>query len=209
MAEGTRESGDRTCPEGSDESLMLRFGQGDAAAFEELYRRHELASWRFILRSVRQSDVADELLQDVWFAVAQQAGKYQSARNGASFRTWLFTLAHHRIADHFRRYRQHIALDGQGLPEDDAPGGGVCETDLATDSGLGPLRQAQNDELGRALLQAIGALPEAQRLSFLLQAEGEMGVEEIAQVTGASFETTKSRLRYARAQLRAALKEFV
>jgi RNA polymerase sigma-70 factor (ECF subfamily) len=207
MAEGTAESADMTCPEGSDESLMLRFGQGDAAAFEELYRRHELASWRFILRSVRQSDIADELLQDVWFAVARQAGKYQGARNGASFRTWLFTLAHHRIADHFRRHRQHVALDGQGLPVDDAPGGG--EAELATDSGLGPLRQAQNDELGRALLQAIGALPEAQRLSFLLQAEGEMGIEEIAQVTGTSFETTKSRLRYARAQLRAALKEFV
>ena len=50
-------------------------------------------------------------------------------------------------------------------------------------------------------------LPEEQRDAFLLQMEGDLGVEEIAAITACSFETTKSRLRYARTKLRELLKE--
>lgn len=57
----------------TDESLMLRYGAGDITAFDTLYGRHELGVWRFVFRSVRVQAVADDLLQDVWFAVARQA----------------------------------------------------------------------------------------------------------------------------------------
>jgi RNA polymerase sigma-70 factor (ECF subfamily) len=59
-----------------------------------------------------------------------------------------------------------------------------------------------------ALLRAVEQLPSEQRAAFLLQAEGEMSVEDIAAATGAGFETVKSRLRYARAKLRQLLWEF-
>jgi DNA-directed RNA polymerase specialized sigma24 family protein len=51
-------------------------------------------------------------------------------------------------------------------------------------------------------------LPAEQREAFLLQAEADMSVEEIAGATGVSFETAKSRLRYARRSLRQLLQEF-
>jgi RNA polymerase sigma-70 factor (ECF subfamily) len=57
------------------------------------------------------------------------------------------------------------------------------------------------------LLQLIGDLPESQREAFLLQQESDMSVEDIAQATGVSRETAKSRLRYALARLRAGMKE--
>ena len=60
-----------------------------------------------------------------------------------------------------------------------------------------------------ALLAAIENLPPTQREAFLLQAEGGMAVEEIASTTGVSFETAKSRLRYARNSLRERLQELV
>jgi RNA polymerase sigma-70 factor (ECF subfamily) len=56
------------------------------------------------------------------------------------------------------------------------------------------------------LLAALDALPAAQREAFVLQQEGELSVEEIAQVTGVTRETAKSRLRYALAKLRASLR---
>ncbi len=59
--------------EDSDESLMLRYAAGDIAAFDALYARHELGVWRYVFRSVRVQAVADDLLQDVWFAVARSA----------------------------------------------------------------------------------------------------------------------------------------
>ena len=53
----------------SDEELMARYCRGDAAAFESLYRRHEMRVWRYLERNVRNRATADELMQEVWFAV--------------------------------------------------------------------------------------------------------------------------------------------
>ena len=98
-------------PDESDETLMLRYAAGDLDAFDTLYGRHELAVWRFVYRSVKVRAVADDLLQDVWFAVARSAGSYDVK---ARFRTWLFTLAHHRLVDHLRTARHHASLDEAG-----------------------------------------------------------------------------------------------
>ena len=59
-----------------------------------------------------------------------------------------------------------------------------------------------------SLIRAFEQLPDEQREAFLLQIEGDLSVEEIATITDSSFETTKSRLRYARAKLRELLKEY-
>ena len=184
----------------SDESLMQRYGTGDMTAFERLYARHELGVWRYLLRSVRRQEVADDLTQDVWFAVVRQASNYVAA---SRFRTWLFTIAHNRLVDHFRTTKNHISLDAETADSDVA----LIDT-LAADSGFGPVRQLESREQAMAQIAAVAALPPEQRHAFLLQAEAGMSVDEIALVTGASFETTKSRLRYARNALRQLLKEF-
>lgn len=189
----------------SDESLMLRYAAGDLAAFDVLYGRHELRVWRYLLRSVRVQAVADDLLQDVWFAVARQGVGNAGYRPTARFTTWLFTIAHHRLVDHFRTARPHVSIDGHGGGEDDE--NSLINT-LAADSGFGPLRQLQSREQAAALMAALEQLPAEQREAFLLQAEAGMSVEEIASTTGVSFETAKSRLRYARRSLRQQLQEF-
>jgi RNA polymerase sigma factor (sigma-70 family) len=182
----------------TDAAAMARFAGGDADAFDLLYARHGLAVWRYLLRHVRDAALADDLLQDVWFAVARQGTRYQPT---ARFRTWLFTLAHNRMVDHWRTQRPHLPLDAG------ADAGLLADT-LAADSGWGPMRQLQSREQGAALIEAIEQLPAEQREVFLLQAEAGMSVEEIAQATGVGFETAKSRLRYARHSLRQSLKEF-
>ena len=183
----------------SDETLMLRFAGGDLAAFDTLYHRNELAVWRFVFRSVKVQAVADDLLQDVWFAVARNARTYEVK---AKFRTWLFTLARNRLVDYLRTAKNHVPLD---MNDDDERS--LLNT-LAADSGFGPLRQLQSREQGSALIAAVEQLPDEQREAFLLQAEGDLSVQEIAEATGVTFETAKSRLRYARASLRQQLQEF-
>ena len=183
----------------SDETLMLRFAGGDLAAFDTLYHRNELAVWRFVFRSVKVQAVADDLLQDVWFAVARNARTYEVK---AKFKTWLFTLARNRLVDYLRTAKNHAPLD---MNDDDERS--LLNT-LAADSGFGPLRQLQSREQGSALIAAVEQLPDEQREAFLLQAEGELSVQEIAEATGVTFETAKSRLRYARASLRQQLQEF-
>lgn len=184
---------------------MLRYAAGDISAFDTLYARHETSVWRYLLRSVRSPAIADDLLQDVWFAVARQGG--HSGPSGwqptARFKTWLFTIAHHRLVDHVRADRHHLGLD------DPAPGSGQSVADtLAADSGFGPVRQLQSRQQASALIEAVEQLPAEQREAFLLQAEAGLNVQDIATATGVSFETAKSRLRYARSSLKRQLQEF-
>jgi RNA polymerase sigma factor (sigma-70 family) len=183
----------------SDESLMGRYGRGDVAAFEQLYRRHEMRVWRYLECNVRNRAIADELMQEVWFAVARDAPRYEPA---ARFTTWLFTIAHHRMIDSIRTNRRHASLETLGYEAES-----VVEQ-LTADPSAGPFAAAAVRDEVAALAQALSKLPREQREAFLLQIEGDLSVEEIAAITRVSFETTKSRLRYARASLRELLKDY-
>jgi RNA polymerase sigma factor (sigma-70 family) len=183
----------------SDETLMARYGRGDAAAFELLYRRHEMRIWRYLMRNVGNRATTDDLMQEVWFAVARDAPRYKPS---ARFTTWLFTIAHNRMIDSIRRSRPQASLDALGYDSES-----VLEQ-LTADAGTGPFGAAAAGDQADALNDALDKLPEEQREAFLLQIEGDLSVEEIAAITDSSFETAKSRLRYARSKLRELLKDY-
>ncbi len=193
-------------PTPADADLMRAYAAGDARAFEALYTRHEKRLWRFVLRTVGNTATADELAQDVWLRVAQQAERYAPSASRADlpparFSTWLFTIARNRVIDHLRASRPTHSLSAND-DDDDAPS--LADT-LAAPSGFGPVRRIETRQQAEQLLAAVQALPDEQREAFLLQAEGDMSVDDIAAATGVPFETAKSRLRYARAALRRAL----
>src|SRR5580658_4312392 len=98
-------------PPETDENLMMRFGRGEAAAFEVLYRRHELKVFRYLQRNLRSEASANDLMQEVWFAVVRGAASYKPT---AKFTTWLFTIAHNRMVDLIRTDRHLQSLDGGG-----------------------------------------------------------------------------------------------
>ena len=190
----------------ADEQLMRAYAGGDATAFETLYDRHAARVWRYILRSTGDAATADDLAQEVWFSVARQAGQYapRSSAPGlplARFTTWLFTIARHRVVDHLRATRPQASLDA---PAGDDAGQTLADT-LAAPSGFGPVRRIETRQQAAQLLAALDALPPEQREAFLLQAEADMSVADIASTTGVPFETARSRLRYARAALRRTL----
>ena len=183
----------------TDEALMQSFARGNLNAFEQLYDRHETGVWRFVFRSVQNNAVTDDLVQDLWFSVTRTAASYEPT---AKFKTWLFTMARNRVIDHIRTAKNHASIDAENEE------GESMFSDLAADSRLGPMRQVSSREQAKALLDAIEQLPEDQREAFLLQAEGDMSVEEIAAAIGVTFETAKSRLRYARNKLKTLLADF-
>ncbi len=182
---------------------MQRYAQGEVAAFEVLLKRHETALWRFIVQSLKDAAAAEDVAQDTWITVTQHTARYveNAEQHGqtAQFRTWLFTLARSRTVDHLRRKKPEVSVDDFSNSQND------WLDAQAADSGFGPLRQLEGSEQSRALLQALDELPLVQREAFLLQAEGGMSVEEIAATVQVSFETAKSRLRYARSKLKTVL----
>jgi len=173
----------------SDEALIGRYARGDVAAFDLLYRRYEMRIWRYLERNVGNRATADELMQEVWFAVARDAERYQPT---GSFCGWLFAIARHRMLDAQRLRRTHLRVV-------DAAAGEPAVEPAPEPS---PLDAALEREQARLLRQAISQLPAEQRDAFLLQIEGDLSVEQVASITQSSFETTKSRLRYARGRLR-------
>jgi RNA polymerase sigma-70 factor (ECF subfamily) len=179
--------------EDSDEDLMQRYGRGDAAAFEGLYRRHRGPLYRFMLRQAGDAGAAEELFQDVWMRVIDARERYEPR---ARFTTWVYAIAHNRLID-FYRAKGHAVMLGQD--ESEAALENIADGDVAADVRLDRKRAVER------VLAALAELPEAQREAFLLQQEGGLSVEEIAEATGVNRETAKSRLRYALSKLRATL----
>jgi RNA polymerase sigma-70 factor (ECF subfamily) len=103
--------------------------------------------------------------------------------------------------DHFRR-RKGVDLVSLDQDEDDPP-------ELPASATLQPERAAESREQAARLLSLVDALPAAQREAFLLQEEGGLSLEEIAQVTGSNREAVKSRLRYALSKLRDGMKDYL
>ncbi len=191
-------TGDADTP---DEALMLAYVAGDAAAFDALHARHRGGLYRYMLRHVRDRGVADELYQDVWMSVVRVRTRYVPS---AKFATWLYTLAHNRVVDHWRS-RGRATMVSLDDDDDDAPRSEVDA--LAGARTEEPETRAASGEAGARIAAALAALPAEQRDAFLMQYEGGLALAEIAAITGAGEETVKSRLRYASAKLRAALKD--
>jgi len=139
------------------------------------------------------------VFQDVWMNLIRARATY---RVEAQFRTWLYTLARNRVLDHFRSDGRAGAVlravgdDEEGL--ENVAGSRVQQPEV----------QAASRQQGEAVVKLLETLPAPQREAFLLYQEGGLGIEEIAEATGVSFEAAKSRLRYAVAKLREGLQDY-
>ena len=173
---------------------MLRYRDGDAAAFDVLYARHKGGTYRYCLRQCSNSAEADEVFQELWLSVINARASYTVQ---AKFTTWLFTLAHNRLVDFFRS-RGHLKLVSLD-EEDDETNPALQVQSRESDN---PAQQLALKQETLAVLGWIEALPAPQREAFLLQQETDMSIDEIAAATGTTRETTKSRLRYAMDKLR-------
>jgi len=177
-----------------DAQLMLAYARGEMRAFETLYSRHRAALYRYLVRQARDTEIANDLFQEVWSRVIVNRARYEPR---AKFRTFLFTLAHNCFIDHCRRVKSRP----QGLGIEDADAADM----LAADDNTRPDVELERDEGTRRYRAALATLPPEQRDVYLLHEESDLSLEEIAQVTGVGAETAKSRLRYAVGKLKAAL----
>jgi RNA polymerase sigma-70 factor (ECF subfamily) len=188
----------------SDEALMVAFAAGEAEAFSRLYDRHERSTWRFIRHRLGRAHeaAADDVMQEAWISVARAAPRYVPS---ARFTTWLFAIARSRAVDYLRA-QAHATLSLDAPLEGAAEGTpGSWAEELPADAAHEPPVRVESRQQAVAFLEALAQLPALQREAFVLQAEAGLSVEEIGRATGVGAETAKTRLRYARARLRALL----
>ena len=121
-------------------------------------------------------------------------GRASYQRDRAGFSTWLFSIAHQKCQQHWRKPRRD-----EPLP-DDAGDEFIAAEELPDDL----LVRAEQEE---ELMALLNQLTEAHRSVLLLHFLEEFSLEEIATVTGVGIGTVKSRLHYAKKSLRALLTE--
>lgn len=193
--------------EPSDEALLARYRRGDAEAFRVLVRRHQRALYNFILRQVRAPSVAEDIVQDVFVRIVQNADSFKEE---ARFSTWAYTIARNLCIDHLRKrvHRRHASLDASDASNGSGEGEGAPLGERVASPGATADRTAIGRQLQEHIRAAVEALPSDQREVFLLRQVGELAFKEIADVVGVSENTVKSRMRYALERLQAALAEF-
>ncbi len=174
-----------------DSALVLRYRDGDVAAFEALYKRHNDALYRYLLRVCKHRDSAEDIFQEVWGKIIKARESY---RPTAKFTTFLYRVAHNCFIDHIRRNKRHMQI--VDVEPDHQPDTADC-TEM----------QVERSLARRRLLEALRELPDEQRDVFLLHEEAGLGLDDIASITGSNRETAKSRLRYAVKKLRIAINE--
>lgn len=180
----------------SDEELMCRYRDGDAASFEILYDRHRGPLYRYFLRQSGITSLAEELFQDVWLKVIQSRERYEVR---AKFTTYLYHLAHNRLMDYYRQQATGLPMSYDDDPDE-------LQIELMANSEIyEPENELDRRRQIQHLLKLLDKLPEAQREVFLLREEGGLSLLEMAEITGVNVETAKSRLRYALAKLRQGL----
>jgi RNA polymerase sigma-70 factor (ECF subfamily) len=194
--------------EPADDALLSAYARGDAAAFERLYARHQAGLYRFVRRllGVALNAQADEVFQDTWLRVVRERAHWEP--QGATFRTWLYTLAHHRAIDLLRRSGREVSLDAHES-DDAAPWEPQTEAWQHWPAPASAAPQAEElafwRRAGERLLGCLEQLPLPQRSAFLLHHDDGLALDEVAHALGVGFETAKTRLRYAMGKLRACM----
>jgi RNA polymerase sigma-70 factor (ECF subfamily) len=181
----------------SDEHLLARFAAGERQALDELFRRYRLPAYRVAYRLLgHEADALDAVQEGFIKALTHLAG----FEGRSSFKTWLLRVVSNAALDLGRQRgrRETVSFDSPGLSDHEALHPLVPDT---TGQGL------ERADLRQLLDLALASLPEVQRRTFVLHADGELSYREVAEVMGISIGTVMSRLFYARQKLRAFLSQ--
>jgi len=186
-----------------DAALMMRVKEGDLTAFAELADKYKQPIINLAYRMLRDLTEAEDLAQAAFLQVYKSAARYQVS---SKFSTWLFTIARNLCLNEIRRRSRHPAdsIDAPRVEgEDFAP---PQYEDRRT---VSPPDLILRGELEDKVEEAIGDLPENQRLALLLCQQDELSYEEIAEVLGCSLSATKSLIHRARERLKERLKPYL
>jgi RNA polymerase sigma-70 factor (ECF subfamily) len=163
---------------------------GDATAWDALFRRYQLPLYVYIFELVRDRQTSLDIVQETFINATRHLG---SLRDDAKFGSWLFGIAHQKCIQRWRKQAREEMLRDEFAH---AP----AQFETAPDDLL--IREEQEAEF----MKLLNELPPPQRSVLLLHFVEDFSLEEIAGITGVSIGTVKSRLHYAKKSLRRLLK---
>ena len=172
----------------TDDKLVSLYADGNNEAFDTLLNRHQNRVFTYILRIVKDSEVANDIFQDT-FVKAITTIKQNRYSEAGKFGAWITRIAHNLIIDYYRQER-YENLQSCDLPDLDI----LNRKDLSEETIEDKLvtHQIHND-----IKRLVKALPELQREVLVMRYYHDMSFKEIADATNVSINTALGRMRYA------------
>jgi len=178
----------------TDEVLLKRAGEGDQAAFLELYDRHRQPIFRFAYRLLGEVDIAEDVTHDCFLSLIRKPENFRPER--ASLRTYLFAAARNLALKHFRDSGRETRLEEVNEEPQLSPR-------------QGPLRKLLDEELATEVRKAVFSLAPLQREALILFEYEGLSLNDIAEITGADVGAVKGRLYRARERLKTVLRPYL
>lgn len=182
----------------SDQELVKQFAEGSQSAFETLLSRHKQKVYAYILVSVRDKALAEDIFQETFIKVIRSLKDGRYFENG-KFVSWVIRIAHNLIIDHYRREKQLGTTNA-----------GSFEWDVFNSNRYSEQTVEQDIVYAQILKDVKGLLaflPEEQREVVMMRHYMDLSFKEIAEITDVSINTALGRMRYALINLRKLIEE--
>lgn len=184
-----------------DTVLIEQFSKGCEASFEEILRRYETKVHNLALRLTRNTQDAEEVLQDVFVTVYR---KIDSFEGKAKFSSWLYRITVNAAFMKLRKRRQDQSVSLTDMLSQ------IQNMEIPHQTSFGARcdSRAVNGQIREALEGAIGRLPEDYRAVFVLRDVDGLSNKEVGELLNLSIPAVKSRLHRSRLMLRKRLTRF-
>lgn len=184
----------------SDQDLLARIATGDGAALGQLYDRHSRLIYGLVLGMLRDTDEAEDLVQEIFVVVWRKASTYKEALGNP--KNWLVRIAHNRALNVIRSKRMKESKLGVPIPDEDEPENRSLVAQL---SEAHVFEDAVRKEESQLIAAALDLLPTDQRELVDLAFFQGYSHSEIAEITGLPLGTVKTRIRSGITSLRSNL----
>jgi RNA polymerase sigma-70 factor, ECF subfamily len=181
-------------PTFDDNTLLIQIAKHDQIALSTLYDRYARIIYAIAFRSLRSAEESEEVVLDVFAQVWRIADRYDPHKSRAD--TWIFMLARSRVLDRLRKLQSRKPSSGEVLD--------IAEIQVPSSS-VDPINAAMVSERREQVRSVLGQIPAEQRLVIELAYYQGLSHSEIAQTTGISLGTVKTRIRLGLNKLRLAL----
>jgi len=181
----------------SDDLLIAAYANGDNEAFDTLLSRYQANTYSYILKLVKDEELANDFLQETFVKVITtiKQGKYTG---DGRFASWLGRIAHNLVFDHFRQGKN------SAMVSTDEEVNVLNRRELSE----GTIEDAIiDDQIFDDVQKLVGMLPDDQRTVVEMRFYQDLSFKEIAERTGVSINTALGRMRYAIINMRRRVKE--
>ena len=182
----------------TDEQLVRAYAKGNNEAFDTLLRRHQDRIFSYILRIIKNEDIANDIFQETFVKAIQTIRLGRYTENG-KFPAWISRIAHNLIIDYYRQEKSENLQSADLTDVDILNRKELCE-DTIEDIMIS--NQIRDD-----VKYLIEELPELQKEVLMMRYYQNLSFKEIAEITGVSINTALGRMRYAILNLRRIARE--